>query len=181
MGTDIGFPRGKPMSVPYIPSSKNSNLFPVCMKSNRGITLIELAIVLFVAALVVGTTIPGYLYLVESSRTKRSIEEIKDIQREVNRFRRKNNHYPDTLTEIYPTLPRDPWGNAYMYLNIANSPNPGALNPRKDNNLKPLNVDYDLYSTGSDAISLSPIGASESRDDIIRADNGDFVGRTTDF
>jgi general secretion pathway protein G len=151
------------------------------MKTMRGITLIELSIALLVAVLVVGTAVPGYLYLVDKSRTKRTIEEVTDIQRQVNRFKRKNNRYPDTLAEIYPALPQDPWGNAYQYLNIANSPNPGSLNRRMDNNMKPLNVDYDLYSPGGDTVSLSPIGASESRDDIIRADNGDFVGITRDY
>lgn len=136
---------------------------------------------ILVAALVIGAGVPGYLYIVENARRDRAIEQITDMQRDITRFKRKNNRFPDTLAEIFPRTQQDPWGNAYFYLNIANSPNPASINSRKDNNLKPLNVDFDLYSAGGDGLSLSPIGASESRDDIVRADNGDYVGIAADL
>jgi hypothetical protein len=80
-----------------------------------------------------------------------------------------------------PNTPIDPWGNTYKFLNIQDAANPGVINPRTDNNFKALNVDYDLYSVGSDALSLAPIGANESRDDIIRGKNGDFVRMVIDY
>lgn len=144
----------------------------------RGLTLVEILIVLLVAALIVGTATPAYLYLVDKSRNTKTIDEISEMQRRVDRFERKNNRYPDSLTEIYPTPPSDPWGNPYQYLNIREATTPGF---RTDNNLNRLNADYDLYSLGADALSIAPIGASQSRDDIIRADNGDFVGIVLDY
>ena len=146
-----------------------------------GITLVEFSIALFVVVLIFGTATPAYLYLVDKGRTDKAVDEIKEMQRDVDRFRRKNNRYPDILTEIYPGLPIDPWGNPYQYLNIKNAPLPGAINPRTDNNFIKLNVDYDLFSEGADTESLSPIGASDSRDDIIRGKNGDFVGLAIDY
>jgi len=151
------------------------------IKYRYGFTLVELSIVLLVAVLIVGTATPAYLYLVDKGRTDKAMDEIKEMQRDVDRFRRKNNRYPDSLTETYPESPIDPWGNPYHYLNIKNASNPGAINPRTDNNFIPLNVDYDLFSEGADTDSLSPIGASESRDDIIRGKNGDFVGLAADY
>jgi general secretion pathway protein G len=47
---------------------------------------------------------------------------------------------------------------------------------RKDHSLVPLNSDYDLYSTGPDGATASPLTAQASRDDILRANNGRFVG-----
>ena len=151
------------------------------IKYRYGFTLVEFSIVLLVAVLVVGTATPAYLYLVDKGRTDKAMDEIKEMQRDVDRFRRKNNRYPESLTEIYPELPIDPWGNPYQYLNIKNAANPGTINPRTDKNFIPLNVDYDLFSEGADTESLSPIGASESRDDIIRGKNGDFVGLAADY
>jgi len=45
----------------------------------------------------------------------------------------------------------------------------------------PLNTDYDLYSQGPDGQSVSPLTAAKSRDDIIRANNGDFIGTAEDY
>jgi general secretion pathway protein G len=39
-----------------------------------------------------------------------------------------------------------------------------------------LNSDYDLYSKGRDGRSVSPLTAKASRDDVIRASNGGFIG-----
>jgi general secretion pathway protein G len=47
---------------------------------------------------------------------------------------------------------------------------------RKDRNLVPINSDYDLYSMGPDGESMPPLTAARSRDDIVRANNGGFVG-----
>lgn len=52
---------------------------------------------------------------------------------------------------------------------------------RKDHNLVPLNTDYDLYSMGEDGASVSPLTAKASRDDIVRANNGRYVGLASDY
>ena len=52
---------------------------------------------------------------------------------------------------------------------------------RKDKSLHPLNSDYDLYSMGPDGRSVSPLTAKASRDDIIRANNGGFIGVAEDY
>ncbi|MGI9262323.1 MAG: prepilin-type cleavage/methylation domain-containing protein, partial [Woeseiaceae bacterium] len=77
-------------------------------------------------------------------------------------------------------VPKDPWGNDYQYLNIrAAGPGKGAF--RKDGNLNPLNTDFDLYSMGADAASAGPLSAKNSRDDIVRANNGAFIGLGEDY
>jgi general secretion pathway protein G len=52
---------------------------------------------------------------------------------------------------------------------------------RKDGKLNPLNTDYDLYSVGADGLSAGPLTAMQSRDDIVRANNGAFVGLGEDY
>lgn len=45
----------------------------------------------------------------------------------------------------------------------------------------PINSDYDLYSKGKDGKSQKPLTAAASRDDIVRAGNGAFVGLASDY
>jgi general secretion pathway protein G len=52
---------------------------------------------------------------------------------------------------------------------------------RKDRNLHPLNRDFDLYSMGKDRKSVSPLTGGPSRDDVVRASNGSFVGLGKDY
>ncbi|MBX3120823.1 MAG: prepilin-type N-terminal cleavage/methylation domain-containing protein [Fimbriimonadaceae bacterium] len=53
--------------------------------------------------------------------------------------------------------------------------------PRKDRFLHPINSDYDLYSMGKDGESVEPLTAQKSHDDIIRANDGSFVGLAVEF
>jgi general secretion pathway protein G len=52
---------------------------------------------------------------------------------------------------------------------------------RTDKNLVPLNSDYDLYSMGKDGESQIPLTVKISHDDIIRANDGAFVGLAIDY
>ncbi len=74
---------------------------------------------------------------------------------------------------------RDPWGNPYAYLNLTTTKGKGKA--RKDHSLVPLNSDYDLYSKGPDGQSASPLTAKSSRDDILRANNGRFIGPASQY
>ena len=53
--------------------------------------------------------------------------------------------------------------------------------PRKDRFLHPINSDYDLYSMGKDGQSMEPLTAQKSHDDVIRANDGSFVGLAVEF
>ena len=53
--------------------------------------------------------------------------------------------------------------------------------PRKDRFLHPINSDYDLYSMGKDGESVEPLTAKKSHDDVIRANDGGFVGLAAEF
>jgi general secretion pathway protein G len=52
---------------------------------------------------------------------------------------------------------------------------------RKDGKLNPLNTDFDLYSLGRDGESRETLNARPSRDDIVRANNGAFIGLAEDY
>jgi len=52
---------------------------------------------------------------------------------------------------------------------------------RKDRFLVPLNSDYDLYSMGKDGQSKAPLTAPVSKDDIVRCNDGGYVGLASEF
>ena len=90
--------------------------------------------------------------------------------------------YPQSLADVDGedfSQVLDPWGNPYQYLNIAQGGPGGKV--RKDKFLVPLNTDFDLYSMGRDGESLAPLTAKASHDDIIRANNGGYVGLAVDY
>jgi general secretion pathway protein G len=74
---------------------------------------------------------------------------------------------------------QDPWKNSYYYLNVSTADNNGSV--RKDKNLTPVNSDYDLYSAGKDKQTSLPFTAGHSRDDIVRCNNGTYVGLAKNY
>ena len=53
--------------------------------------------------------------------------------------------------------------------------------PRKDHALHPINTDYDLFSVGKDGKSTAALTAKISQDDIVRANNGRFLGFVSNY
>lgn len=147
----------------------------------KGFGLIELMITLVVAALLLSIAVPAYDRFVDRAKVARAIGDVGTISIEIGKFQlRNNNALPNTLDELGVDVPLDPWGTPYSYLNIvAAGPGNGAF--RKDKNLNPLNSDFDLYSSGEDKDSKGPLSAKASRDDIVRANNGAFIGLGEDY
>ena len=141
--------------------------------NNQGWTLIELVIVLAVIAVL--STIALTLYYDYSYQVQiaRAVADIANIGSEISTFQMMNERLPINLAEINRATFKDPWGSPYEYFDIEFG---SGGQPRKDHNLHPLNSDFDLYSKGRDGDSNTPLTASKSRDDIIRANDGQFIG-----
>ena len=57
----------------------------------------------------------------------------------------------------------------------------GSIPEIYDRFLVPLNSDFDLYSMGRDGESVAPLTAAKSREDVVRAANGAFIGLASKF
>lgn len=148
---------------------------------SAGFGFLEVMITLVVAALLVSVAVPAYDQFVDRAKISRSIGEIGWIAVEIGKFQlRNNNALPADLAELGVDVPVDPWGRPYAYTNIA-AAGSGFGGFRKDKNLNPLNTDYDLYSLGADGASQGPLNAQASRDDIVRANNGAYIGLGEDY
>ena len=144
-----------------------------------GFTLIEILIVIAILATLAAIAIPAYSNYIQRAKIARCIAEIRTLESEIAAYQGNNDNLPDNLTDLGRGNILDPWGNPYQFLNFANVK--GVGNMRKDRNLVPINAHFDLYSMGKDGKSQSPLTAKASHDDIIRANNGSFIGIASDY
>ncbi|MDP2870586.1 prepilin-type N-terminal cleavage/methylation domain-containing protein [Methyloversatilis sp.] len=145
-----------------------------------GFTLVELLAVVAIIGALVAIALPNYEAYVERSKRTAAMSDMTSIMMAIDRHVIRANEFPVSLAEVGFGELLDPWGNAYQYLRIGGTPRPNRGQLRKDKNLVPLNSDYDLYSMGKDGRSQKPLTAAASRDDIVRAGNGAFVGLAVD-
>ena len=94
-----------------------------------------------------------------------------------------NGTYPDAFDKFGFKDPVDPWGNLYEYLLIEGQFEiyPPGKKPRQDRFLRPVNRDFDIYSRGPDGETSDNLTDPESLDDVIRANDGGFIGLAEDY
>lgn len=144
-----------------------------------GFTLVELLIVIAILGTLSGIAIPLYNYQIEKARIIRAIAEIRILEKEITLYEIDSRDLPDKLEDIGRKGFLDPWGKKYKYLNFANVKGKGKM--RKNRFLVPLNSDFDLCSKGRDGKSKPNLAAKASYDDIIRANDGEYVGIASEY
>ena len=136
----------------------------------KGFTVVELLAVVTIVGALTALGVPKIQQTVDRARVAQAIGAIHAIA--VNLA--TQDTLPDQLSFFGP-VPLDPWGNAYRY----NKFPPGKKVPkgaRRDRFLVPINTQYDLYSVGKDGKTSPALTAKASQDDVIRANDGGFIG-----
>jgi prepilin-type N-terminal cleavage/methylation domain-containing protein len=148
-----------------------------------GFTLIELMIVMAIISVLATIGYFKYSAFIEQTKVTKAIAEVKEIARMIDEFKDLNGRYPENLDELGRGTFKDPWGNPYQYVNIAEDDKKGSdkQKARRDRNQKPINTYYDLWSIGADGDYQQQVNGAKSRDDIIYAWDGDFVGLGKDL
>ena len=149
-------------------------------------TLIEVMIVVVIIGILSSIAIPTYITSREKAKIAAAVAEIKILEKMIQAYNIDNDSYPETMEDIGMKTLKDPWGNPYQYLKIERREKNGKKKKsvgkmRKDLNMVPVNLDFDLYSKGRDGKSQTPFSAKASRDDIVRANNGRFIGLVSDY
>jgi general secretion pathway protein G len=147
--------------------------------TRAGFTLIELLMVVAIIGVLARIGSQKYGDYLERTKVAKAIGDIKAIQTDIDAFESENNRLPIDLGEIGRAGLLDPWENAYVYAPFPGGNPPGSA--RKDRSLVPINSTYDLYSSGPDGASVGPLTAARSRDDIVRANDGGFIGAARNF
>lgn len=143
-------------------------------------TIMEVIIALVIVGVIAAVAIPMYNDYIERTKITQAKSDIVDMDSLIAQFQSDNlGQFPNSLGDIGKAALLDPWGNPYRYLNLTTMNGNGQV--RKDKNLVPINSDFDLYSRGNDGASQGPLTAPVSRDDIVRANNGRFVGLASDY
>ncbi len=154
-----------------------------------GFTLVELLLALAIMGTLVAVAVPKLQDTVDRARITRAIADISVLQTELAGFENPGA-LPEFLSEIGRGDMLDPWGNAYVYMNFGTSASldqhwggteGGTEKPRKDKFLVPLNTFYDLYSKGKDGDSDEDLQADKSQDDVIRANDGGYIGLASQY
>jgi general secretion pathway protein G len=158
---------------------------------NGGFTLVEITIVLGIFAILATLAATAYTAYTVRNRVDLCIRNIRLFEFRIKEYQLE--HYgalPDSIDDlgVVPLLDTnggtkqtaapylDPWGNPYRYMNLANDSPPAYPNARRDKNNKPLSSDFDLYSMGADGKTAKPVNHGMGADDIIRANDGRYVG-----
>jgi general secretion pathway protein G len=169
---------------------KHSSKSSCSLWKAHGFSLVELMVAVAILTILGAISVNHYLRFIDKAQIQGVVRDMREIELSIQSYTQVNGTLPESLEQIGFKDFKDPWGNPYIYLplNQATDGSPGKgkkENPkdkaRKDRNLHPINTDYDLYSMGKDGKSTLPLTAAISRDDIIRANNGAFIGLASEY
>jgi general secretion pathway protein G len=142
-----------------------------------------MVITVVIAGVLVSMATPMLQTVLEKARVARAIGDIQALQSDIATYEADGKGLPTSLGDIGRQTLLDPWGNPYSYLAFPASGGsqgkgggPPPAGARKDRFLVPINSSYDLYSIGKDGGTVPPLPAAVSRDDIVRANDGGFIG-----
>lgn len=138
--------------------------------SEAGMTIIELLAGLAIASSLASIAIPKYHAVTESARVAQAIGDLQAIQTTLD----SRDSLPDNLAGVGQNIV-DPWGHTYVYVKFPS----GA--PRIDRFGVQVNTTYDLYSVGKDGATAPSLNAGGSFDDVVRANDGGFLGQASKY
>jgi general secretion pathway protein G len=148
------------------------------LRCQLGWTLVEMILVLMIFGTLLAIVQPSLRGWIDQAKLARAITDIEAIQADLAGWEYLDGELPETLAEIDRGSTLDPWGNPYRYLRFEGA---ASGDMRKDRFLVPINSTYDLYSMGKDGETDAPLTSSPGKDDVVRANDGAFIGLASKF
>lgn len=144
-----------------------------------GLTLVELLLVVGMLAVLAAIALPAYQNYRERVKQAVAIQDITVLQALIRSHQINGGAYPESLADVGNAGKLDPWGRPYVYVDLSSLQGKGMA--RKDRKLNPINSDFDLYSLGRDGASRTQLTNKESLDDVVRANDGAYIGLAADY
>ncbi len=170
-----GMPRA-PQTAPTAPPLLHRRLLRT--QRFRGFTLVELMLAIVLLGVLIAIAVPLYGNYRLRVQNAQAVLDITTISMAIQSYETYNQKLPDSLADVGMAGKLDPWGHPYVYYNIVEN---GKGHARKDKALNPINTDYDLFSPGPNGVWKSQISQKSSLDDIIRANNGAYIGVAANY
>lgn len=145
-----------------------------------GFTLVELLATVVILSILATMAVVKSRKAVEQAKIAKAIGDIRTMQAEIQAFEAASQPLPADLAAIGRAAFKDPWGRPYEYL-VFDPTKPVPPGARRDVFMVPINSTFDLYSRGPDGASNPPLGSGPSRDDIVRGNDGGFIGVARKF
>ncbi len=145
-----------------------------------GFTLVELIVVVAILGILATMSIPTYSGYMKSIKNKTCVTDLRTIEKAITGYILDKNTLPSSataLSDIGLGSLFDPWKRPYVYKNLSDV---GAL-PLKDTPVSFMNKDYDLYSMGENGASIPAFGGPANADDVVRSNDGGFVGERSEL
>jgi general secretion pathway protein G len=150
----------------------------------RGFTLIEVVITIFIVGILAAIAIPNYLNYIKKADERTTISDIQFIEAKIKEIMAEGGPPPPDIASLnLGERLIDRWGHPYKYLVLygLTTHQAKAAGCRKRKNLNPINTDFDLYSMGPDGETQENLKAAKGKDDIVRADEGAYIGIADDY
>jgi general secretion pathway protein G len=126
-------------------------------RRSRGMTLIEIIVVLAILGLIASAVTVGVMNAFAGAKVDATKLQIGNFKTALDAYKVKNSKYPDTGAglqalvdkKIMESLPKDAWGNDYVYMNEGGTPvilsygadgAPGGTDENADISSKDLNA-----------------------------------------
>ena len=136
-------------------------------------------VVVAIVAVLAAIALPSYSRYMDRAKMAQVVTQMGSLDPLLKQYELDNRVLPASLADIGASGMKDPWGRPYGYISHDDAKGKGKW--RKDHNIVPINSDFDLWSNGKDGQSVPPLTAKPSRDDIVRASNGRFIGLASEF
>jgi general secretion pathway protein G len=99
-------------------------------RRNRGMTLIEIMVVITILGLIAAAVGVAVIPKLEEAKQDTARLDIRNIQSAMKLYYTKKGSYPDTATGLkalvdtqnLERMPTDPWGREYVYMNEGGKP-----------------------------------------------------------
>ncbi|CAM3356160.1 type II secretion system major pseudopilin GspG [Corallococcus sp. ZKHCc1 1396] len=99
-------------------------------RKNRGMTLIEIMVVITILGLIAAAVGVAVIPKLEEAKQDTARLDIRNIQSAMKLYYTKKGSYPDTATGLkalvdtqnLERMPTDPWGKEYVYMNEGGKP-----------------------------------------------------------